>query len=172
MSKYGFIGCGNMGGALAAAAAKAVGGTNLLLADANEEKARALAQKLGATVATNQEIAEQCDLVVLGVKPQVLAQAAAEFAAHLAPHTLVVSMAAGVTLETLGSLLGPRPLIRIMPNTPVQVGEGRILCKFTPRKSVLTAPFPGGNPSRPGRKADGCRYRSLRLRPCLCVSVY
>jgi len=127
MSKYGFIGCGNMGGALAAAAAKAVGGTNLLLADTNEEKARALAQRLGATVATNQEIAEQCDLVVLGVKPQVLAQAVAEFAPKLAPNTLVVSMAAGVTLKTLGSLLGPRPLIRIMPNTPVQVGEGRIL---------------------------------------------
>ncbi len=127
MSQYGFIGCGNMGGALAAAAAKGVGGHRLVLADADCQKAQALAQQVGASVATNQEIAATCPVIVLGVKPQILRRVAEEIAPMLPSETVVVSMAAGVTLETLKELLGPRPLIRIMPNTPVQVGEGLIL---------------------------------------------
>ena len=128
MSKFGFIGCGNMGGALATAAAKAVGGKNILLADADPQKAKTLAEKLGAAVATNEEIAKTCQFVILGVKPQVLGKAVEAFAALIPFETVVVSMAAGISLETLKDLLGvERPMIRMMPNTPVQVGEGRIL---------------------------------------------
>lgn len=128
MSKFGFIGCGNMGGALATAAAKAVGGQKILLADADGQKAKALAEKIGGTVATNQEIAATCSFIVLGVKPQMLEQVVGEFAEAIPQESVVISMAAGVSLSRLKELLGvTRPLIRIMPNTPVQVGEGRIL---------------------------------------------
>ena len=129
MSKYGFIGCGNMGGALAKAAAKAVGPENILLADADVEKAKALAEQIGGgAAATNEQIAKTCGFLVLGVKPQILGKAVAEFASMIPPQTVAVSMAAGVSLDALKDLLGAdRPIIRIMPNTPVQVGEGRIL---------------------------------------------
>ena len=50
MATFGFIGTGNMGGALAMAVAKAVGGGNLLLADHSREKAETLADRLGAKV--------------------------------------------------------------------------------------------------------------------------
>lgn len=126
--KYGFIGCGNMGGALAAAAAKAVGGNALLLADANTQKAAELAAKLGATAATVQQIAQNCDYIIMGVKPQVMGNALKEVAAYIIGKPVMVSMAAGLKLETLNEMPGLElPWIRMMPNTPVQVGEGRIL---------------------------------------------
>ena len=53
---FGFIGCGNMGGALAQAVAKSVGGNEILLSDPDNEKASALAEKIGATVSNNEEI--------------------------------------------------------------------------------------------------------------------
>lgn len=127
---YGFIGCGNMGGALAAAAAKAVGGSALLLADADPQKAAALAEELGAYVSTQQEIAEKCDYIILGVKPQAMG-GVLQTLARMVPanhQPVLVSMAAGLDLATLKELYGKDcPWIRMMPNTPVQVGEGRIL---------------------------------------------
>ena len=70
--KIGFIGAGNMGGALATAAAKAVGGECLLIADANAEKAASLAAEIGAVTADNATVAAQCDYIFLGVKPQMM----------------------------------------------------------------------------------------------------
>ena len=127
---YGFIGCGNMGGALAKAAAKAVGGNAVLLADADLQKAESLAKELGACVSANQEIAEQCDFIILGVKPQVMGAVLQGFKAMIPAdrRPVMVSMAAGLALDTLkGMLERDLPWIRMMPNTPVQVGEGRIL---------------------------------------------
>lgn len=65
--KIGFIGTGNMGGALARAAAK--GGHTLLLANRTPAKAEALAKELGGTVCPNAEAAETAELLFLGVKP-------------------------------------------------------------------------------------------------------
>ena len=70
---FGFIGCGNMGGALATAVAKSVGGSEILLSDPNVDKATALAQKIGATVSNNEEIVKNAKYIFLGVKPQVMA---------------------------------------------------------------------------------------------------
>ena len=124
--KYGFIGCGNMGGALAAAAAKAVGGENLYLADCDAAKAAALAQQLGAQASTNEVIAQTCDYIVLGVKPQMMRQVVE--ALPLAGSPVLVSMAAGLELQTLKPMArAGLSWIRMMPNTPVAVGEGRIL---------------------------------------------
>lgn len=124
--KYGFIGCGNMGGALAAAAAKSVGGKAVYLADADLQKAQALAERIGATVTDAQTVAKECDYIVLGVKPQGMAALLADFPAR--EGAVLVSMAAGLSTDTLSQMLGKKaPWIRIMPNTPVAVGEGRIL---------------------------------------------
>ena len=124
--KYGFIGCGNMGGALAAAAAKAVGGENLYLSDFDPAKAKALAEKLGARVSSNEEIAQNCDYIVLGVKPQVMRSVVT--ALPIGGSPVMVSMAAGLDLQTLKPLAkAGLSWIRMMPNTPVAVGEGRIL---------------------------------------------
>lgn len=131
MAIYGFIGAGNMGSALSTAAARIVGGENILISNRTPEKARALADRIGAKVSSNIEIAERADYIILGVKPQMMAGVLGEIApilsARTAPFTLV-SMAAGLTIETLRSLLGADyPFIRVMPNTPCAIGEGIML---------------------------------------------
>lgn len=129
--KIGFIGCGNMGGALARAASK-ISDAELLLADHSKEKASALSKELSAAVARNREIASTCELVFLAVKPNVIEGVAAEIKDELlASGATVVTMAAGVKLEKLEAILGKDcPIIRIMPNTPCAVGCGMITwCK-------------------------------------------
>jgi pyrroline-5-carboxylate reductase len=139
MYKAGFIGCGNMGGTLAAVAAKSVGGANILTADHFASKLEALEQSCGCVPGTATQVAEQCRVIFLGVKPQVLDNAAAEIRPILnrrTDHFVVVSMAAGQSLMTVSSLLGDAPVIRIMPNTPAGVGEGVIL--YTPGVGVTS----------------------------------
>lgn len=125
----GFIGAGNMGGALAAAVAKS--GESLLIADRDTGKATALASQLGAAAADNARVAEESDYIFLGVKPQVLPALLEELKAPLAARKsapVLVSMAAGFATARITAGIGTAyPLIRIMPNTPAMVGEGMIL---------------------------------------------
>lgn len=128
---FGFIGAGNMGGALAQAAATAVGGENIFLADLMKEKAETLAAKLGANAVTGATIVKDCDVIFLGVKPQVMAETLAELAPMLQWRTtpfLLVSMAAGVCIRDIQRMTSEEyPIIRIMPNIPASVGSGVIL---------------------------------------------
>ncbi len=123
--KYGFIGCGNMGGALAQALAKAT--KDIMLADFDSQKATALANKLGVTVGDNQAIATTCERIFLGVKPQMMADMLDGIKSDLKSDTVLISMAAGLNTDKISELSGGLPVIRIMPNTPVSVGEGVIL---------------------------------------------
>ncbi len=120
-----------MGGALASAVAKSVGGSQLLLCDAFSEKAETLAALCGAAVAGNREVARDCDYIFLGVKPQGFETLFEEIAPVLKQRTddfVLVTMAAGVSISAVERLAGREcAVIRIMPNTPVAVGEGMIL---------------------------------------------
>ena len=125
--KYGFIGCGNMGGALARAVAAVT--PDIMLCDRNTEKANALAEKLGVCTGTDTDVAEACDRIFLGVKPQVMRSAIAEISSKLREKKpLLITMAAGIEIKTLEEMIGASvPIIRIMPNTPVEVGKGLVL---------------------------------------------
>lgn len=132
--QIGFIGAGNMGGALAIAAAKAVGGECLLIADANAEKAASLAAEIGAIATDNETVAAQCDYIFLGVKPQMMKDMLTALKPHLTGNPVLITMAAGLTTEQIRGWAGDLPVIRIMPNTPVAVGAGMIL--YTTHASV------------------------------------
>ena len=126
MLKLGFIGTGNMGGALARAAAKAEG-NRLLLNNRSPEKARALAAELGGEV-TDYTAALDADFVFLGVKPQMLDELFSRLRPLLAEREhkpVLVSMAAVTSIQRIRELAGCElPIIRIMPNTPVAIGQG------------------------------------------------
>ena len=130
--KIGFIGCGNMGGALARAVLKNTH-TEVYVSDYLTEKAEAFAKETGAVASDNVTIAKSCDFVFLAVKP-------ANFPATLEPlrkafaknkDSVIVTIAAGLSLEKVGGMVGDaHPIIRIMPNTPVLLGKGMITwCK-------------------------------------------
>ncbi len=123
--KIGFLGCGNMGGALARAARRADSRFEILLNDASPEKGRALAEQIGAECVPADRLFAEAELLFLGLKPQVLPAALSALSAEIATsHAVFVSMAAGVSLAALATYLPGKPCIRIMPNTPVEVGAG------------------------------------------------
>ncbi len=127
--QFGFIGCGNMGGALATACMKAVECKKIAVCDYDENKVKAFVA-LGATPATAEEIAREARFIVLGVKPQVMESAIAAFAEILRNRTdaVVITMGAGVSIAAIRAYIGADlPVIRIMPNTPALVGEAMIL---------------------------------------------
>lgn len=129
--EFGFIGAGNMGGALALAVSKKVAPQKMALADKDTAKAASLAEKIGCKTADNKTLASQCRFLFLGVKPQFLDGLFREIAPVLAKRKekiVIVSMAAGVKIEAVRKGLGSDlPVIRIMPNTPASVGKGVIL---------------------------------------------
>ncbi len=131
MYQLGFIGCGNMGGALARAAAKTVGGNQIAVCDYDQTKAELLQKDCQATVADIRSLAEQSTFVVLGVKPQNLETTLQSVADILRARTdvVIITMAAGAAIERIRRYVDKPtlPVIRIMPNTPVLVEEGMVL---------------------------------------------
>lgn len=126
MASFGFIGTGNMGGALAGAVCKATDPKNVILANRTREKAEKLAAALGCKVGTNEEAIGQ-KFVFLGVKPNMMEGLLAGLKDLVTEDTVLVSMAAALSLEKLSGFVGKKcKIIRIMPNTPVSVGAGVI----------------------------------------------
>ena len=126
--KIGFVGTGHMGGSLAVALGGS--GADLFLHNRTRSKAEALASRIGpqAHVATLEE-AVGCDYVLLGVKPKDVEALLAD-PAWGKVQGVIVSMAAGLSLARLQAMLPKAKLIRILPNTPVAVGEGLTLVCF------------------------------------------
>ena len=122
--KYGFIGCGNMGFALAKALSLRT--QDILICDPVCGADRAAA--LGCKVGTVQEIANACQRIFIAVKPNMVRDALLPVCPILdEKKPLLISMAAGLTIETVENYAGTSlPVIRIMPNTPVLVGKGMI----------------------------------------------
>ncbi len=136
--KYGFIGCGNMGGAIAKALAKVT--TDFTVTD-RSGRARALAQALGAAYGSAEACAA-CDQVFLAVKPHMMAAVLKPLQPILAAHRpLLITIAAGLTMAQIEAYAGVRlPVMRIMPNTPSAIGKGVIpyCCNDLVEASALT----------------------------------
>ena len=131
--QFGFIGCGNMGGALVRAIAPDVGAEQVLIADYLPCNTTTLQEALGVTVAQNAaEVARNAKYIFLGVKPQGMRALLEELSAVLKEKKerfVLISMAAGVTVSTVREMVGieDAPIVRILPNTPATYGKGMTL---------------------------------------------
>lgn len=136
--KYGFIGCGNMGGALAHALSQST--KSIAVSCLDIKKAEGIAEKLGISFADNSKIASECDRIFLGVKPQAMKDMLFGIRSELqTKKPILISMAAGLKISQIQDFAGCKlPVIRIMPNTPVSVGKGMVLfCADGVSQSVL-----------------------------------
>ncbi len=117
--KYGFIGCGNMGSAIAKAISQK---TDSILVSDTSGKAKAL----GYAYDCPQAVAQSCRRLFLAVKPQKMAQVLSDLRPMLEEKKpLLITMAAGLTMEKIAAMAGgDYPIIRIMPNTSVAIGKG------------------------------------------------
>ncbi len=130
MKTFGFIGCGNMGGALAKAVSNAGYRGDILLYDLDCQKMSSLANEIGAQTAEIGVIAHKCEFIFIGVKPQVIADCLAQIKPYINARQekpVLVSMAAGVAVNDIVTMSGCDKVIRIMPNMPVSVGAGVVL---------------------------------------------
>lgn len=90
-----------------------------------EERRMELSAQHGIeVVAANSEAARGADLILLTVKPQVMHAIMDELAGVLTPDQVVISIAAGTTIQQLQHGLQHKAIVRVMPNTPAQIGEG------------------------------------------------
>ncbi|QKJ86119.1 Pyrroline-5-carboxylate reductase [Paramixta manurensis] len=136
--KIGFIGCGNMSKAIIGGlvAGGLITAENIWVFDHKAETNRLMAEQYGITPAQSaDEVAKQADILFGAVKPNVILKVLKDVASSLNKETLVVSIAAGVTLDALASVLGhDRKIIRVMPNTPALVNQG--MTSITPNVLV------------------------------------
>ena len=124
----GFIGCGNM----AQAMIRGILGKNLyqsneiIVSRRNEEELAAIQKELSVgTTTSNKEVAEKADILVLAVKPFQFETVIGEIRDSVREDVLVISIAAGQTIENIERLFGKNiKLVRSMPNTPALVCEG------------------------------------------------
>ncbi len=133
--KIAFIGGGNMGEAmLSAILDKGLSTLQAIsVSDIDEARRQHLEQKYGVAVMSgNRLAAEKGDVVVLAIKPQNLAEVMAELNGKLKPTQLVLSIIAGARIETLRQGLKHNSIVRAMPNTPAQIGEGISVWTATP----------------------------------------
>jgi len=97
------------------------------------ERREELASAHGIRVTpSNVEAVTGADVILLAVKPQMVARVGREIGPHLVPGQLVLSVIAGATTAALEGLLGHRELVRSMPNTPAQLGRGMTVWYATP----------------------------------------
>ncbi len=122
---------------------------NVIASDPVPEQRELLSERYGVRVsADNKEAVKNADVVVIAVKPQVLPHVMAELKACIPEGALVFSIVAGMPIKTMRVGFGHEAIIRAMPNTPAQIGEGMTVwtaslavteAHFAQARTILTA---------------------------------
>ena len=126
-AKISFIGGGNMAEAMLSALLKnGISSPNgVCVSDIKPERRQYMAQKYGIrAVANNLEAVTDADMVVLAVKPQNIGKVMAELKGNLKPELLILSIIAGAGIAKIENGLDHHRIVRVMPNTPAQIGQG------------------------------------------------
>jgi pyrroline-5-carboxylate reductase len=123
----GFIGSGNMAEALIKGiiAAGLYKPEHIYISDIRPERLRQLHDMYNVTVCkNNSELAAKAGTVVLSIKPQIMTEALQSIKSTTSSIRLIISIAAGIRVEKIASVLGDAAIVRVMPNTPALIGQG------------------------------------------------
>jgi len=139
----GFIGGGNMAEALikGIVSSQQSAVSSLLVSEPREDRRKYLQQTYGVkTTGSNVEVASSCNIIILAIKPQNMAEVLDEIADTVTDEKTVVSIAAGIAFSYLQSKLKTKKLIRVMPNTPALIQEGisvMSMCECISDKDIM-----------------------------------
>jgi len=150
-----FIGGGAMGEAmLSALLGKGLSiPESICVSDISDARRRHLEQKYGvAATSDNRQAVNKGDIVVLAIKPQNLTGVMADLGGQLKPGQLVLSIVAGARINTLCQRLSHKPVVRVMPNTPAQIGEGMSVWTATPEVTETQKEWAGSILSALGKE--------------------
>lgn len=122
----GFIGVGVMGSSLIKSLLiSSLNSEQICISDKSKETSDEVARSHNVIAKTVTEIGQDCNVIFLAVKPQDLESVLGELSQVLNKETLLISIAAGKTTKFIeGKLVNKNPVIRVMPNTPAQIGKG------------------------------------------------
>ncbi|MFZ0545474.1 MAG: pyrroline-5-carboxylate reductase [Candidatus Promineifilaceae bacterium] len=137
-NKIAFIGSGTMAEAMIRGllTQKIVGADQIVAAGPRADRGERLQARHGVQVTTdNTKAAEEGQIVILSVKPQVLKTVLPEIRGHLRRQDLVLSIIAGTPIERIANGLAHAAVVRAMPNTPAQIGQGITVWTDTPEVS-------------------------------------
>ena len=133
--KLAFIGCGTMGEAIIATLlhGEMISASQISGSEPVAERRDDLAKRYGIKMtASNVEAVEGADLIMLTIKPQSLDSIAKDLRGKLSANQVVVSILAGATVARITSGLEHGAVVRAMPNTPSQIGQGMTVWMATP----------------------------------------
>lgn len=180
--KTGFIGVGNMGGAIlrSFAASDNIDTGSLYIYSRTVSKTEALARELGVkTCGSAAELAKACDIIIIGVKPDTVASVMEQIAPVYTPDKIIISMAAGISIRAIEDMAGvSAKVIRIMPNTPVMVGEGMTAIFVNDniteedKQTVYDMFSRNWQSGICGREYDTLHYRGVGFKPRIHIYVY
>ncbi len=134
--RIGFVGGGNMAEAILSAVLreKLASSGNISVSDIAEARRTYIETKYQVKVTgDNRQVLEDKDVIILAIKPQTLADVMAGIKGSIMPSQLVISIIAGKSIRTITSGLEHNCLVRSMPNTPAQIGEGMTVWTATPQ---------------------------------------
>jgi pyrroline-5-carboxylate reductase len=129
--KVGFIGAGNMAQAMIKGMLQSgnISPARIYVSSRTSQKPQKVRDLFNIQVCSNNEdLVEKCDVAVLAMKPQDLISAIEPISNLFGPEKIVISLAAGIRLDTLEKLLPQSRLVRLMPNTPSLIQKGSIGC--------------------------------------------
>ncbi len=130
-----FIGSGIMAEAMIRGllAQEIVRPDQIIAAGPRQDQGEYLHKRHGIRYTTENKVAaEQGNIVVLSIKPQVLNHVMSEIRGHLLREDLVLSIIAGMPIENIANGLAHAAVVRAMPNTPAQIGQGITVWTVTP----------------------------------------
>jgi pyrroline-5-carboxylate reductase len=133
-----FIGSGTMAEAMIRGLLnqKSVTADQIIAAGPRPERGQHLQERHGIRVTTsNPEATEEGQVIVLSAKPQVLAEVLPEIRGHLRRQDLLLSIIAGAPIKRLANGVAHAAVVRAMPNTPAQIGQGITVWTATPEVS-------------------------------------
>jgi len=125
MKKIGFIGVGNMGLPMLKGAVRTLGNKRVVYTDANEDRARYVQNIIGIPYLNNNfSIVEQSEIIVLAIKPQYFNDVLESIKTMDIQKKIFISIAPGIKIEGIKSVLKETRVVRAMPNTPAMVSAG------------------------------------------------
>lgn len=132
--KIGFIGTGNMGSSIIKGilSSKFEKSENINIFDLDKEKVNNLVKEYGVNaVNSEKELAENCDIIILSVKPHIIPIVLKNLSGNVKKDTIILTIAAGISISVIENALGEdKKVVRTMPNTPAQVLSGMTAVTF------------------------------------------
>ena len=136
--RIGFIGSGNMAEAIIAGMLKSdFLADDIFILDVNQERIDYMIDKYKVCSISSDDFFEKAEVLVLAVKPQIISKVLTDYKNNINKEHLIISIAAGTTIDKIGSSTMTKKIVRVMPNTPALISMG--ISALAYKSNLITA---------------------------------